>query len=85
MRLLLSRLLVGSLFVGLLGFGAGCKPQDAFCPNIGADAGGVCPILGDDATVPITDTGVGSGNLCPTGQHAVTDSTADAGYRCVAN
>jgi hypothetical protein len=56
------------LLSGALSLAAGCGPQDAFCPSVGADAGGVCPIFGDDATAPVQDTGTG-GNVCPTGQH----------------
>jgi hypothetical protein len=84
MRLLFARLLVGSVFVGLLGLSAGCTPQDAFCPNIGADANGVCPILGDDAMAPITDTGVG-GNVCPSGQHLGDDPNGGSTLICLCN
>ncbi|HEY6475633.1 MAG TPA: hypothetical protein VI456_03575, partial [Polyangia bacterium] len=50
-----------------LGLSAGCGPQEAFCPNTSAkDAGGVCPINGDDASMPGMD--MGGGNSCPTGQ-----------------
>jgi hypothetical protein len=67
---------------GALGLGAGCTPTESFCPNVGADAGGVCPIFGDDGMAPVEDTGVGGG-LCPPNFQVVTDPTADAGYRCV--
>ncbi len=68
MRSCLSRLLLSSGLVSVLFLGAGCGPKEAFCPNVGADAGGVCPIFGDDAMAPLQDTGVG-GNICPSGQH----------------
>ena len=51
MKSLLSVLLLA----GALGLAAGCGPQEAFCPNVGADAGGVCPIFGDDAVAPVQD------------------------------
>ena len=81
MRSAFSRSSLRFLLLGLLGLGAGCAPSESFCPNAGADAGGVCPVFGDDAMTPLTDTGV-NGNICPPGQHAVIDSTVDAGYRC---
>ncbi|HLK89413.1 MAG TPA: hypothetical protein VKZ18_05950 [Polyangia bacterium] len=61
MRSFLSLLLLSSA----LALGAGCGPKEAFCPNVGADAGGVCPIFGDDAQAPIQDTG--TNNPCPGG------------------
>jgi hypothetical protein len=67
---------------GALGLTAGCTPKESFCPNVGADAGGVCPIFGDDGKAPGTD--MGTGGLCPEGQQAVTDSSP-AGYHCVPN
>ena len=67
---------------GALGLTAGCTPSESFCPNVGADAGGVCPIFGDDGMAPTTDTGT-SGGLCGDGFQTVIDPTADAGFRCV--
>ena len=78
MRLLFSRWLVASAFVGLLGLAAGCTPQDSFCPNIGADAGGVCPILGDDAMAPIVDTGINNG--CPGGYIVQPDGSVSCNH-----
>jgi hypothetical protein len=54
------------LLSSALALGAGCGPKESFCPNVGADAGGVCPIFGDDAMAPLQDTGMGGG-LCPGG------------------
>ena len=68
------------MLAGALGLAAGCGPQEAFCPNVGADAGGVCPIFGDDAMAPIQDTGT-AGN-CPDGQHY---TVVDGGLVCVPN
>ena len=46
-----------------LGFAAGCGPQEAFCPNSDGK-GGVCPIIGDDASMPGMDM-----KGCPMGQY----------------
>jgi hypothetical protein len=70
------------MLAGALGLSAGCTPSESFCPNVGADAGGVCPIFGDDGMAPVDDMGT-SGGLCPDGYQVVIDSTKDAGYRCV--
>jgi hypothetical protein len=67
--------------LGVFGLTAGCTPTESFCPNVGADAGGVCPIFGDDGRAPVDDMGT-IGGLCPPGQQAVTDSSP-AGYHCV--
>jgi hypothetical protein len=71
------------LLVGALGFAAGCGPQEAFCPNVAADAGGVCPIFGDDGMAPPMD--MGSGNVCPSGQHLGDnpDGNISGGLVCV--
>ena len=53
------------MLAGALGLAAGCGPQEAFCPSVGADAGGVCPIFGDDAMAPVQDMGMS--NPCPGG------------------
>jgi hypothetical protein len=68
------------MLAGALGLAAGCGPQEAFCPNVGADAGGVCPIFGDDATAPVQDSS--TGGSCPAGQHYIP---ADGGLICVPN
>jgi hypothetical protein len=68
-----------------LGFAAGCGPQDAFCPNTSAhDAGGVCPINGDDVMVRPTDMG-GScgGNTCGTGEYCGEDPNGGGGSVCL--
>ena len=67
-----------------LGLAAGCGPQESFCPNTSAkDAGGVCPINGDDAPIQTTDMG-GTG-ICPPGQHLGDnpDGNMSAGLICV--
>jgi hypothetical protein len=62
-----------------LGFAAGCGPQDAFCPNTSAlDAGGVCPINGDDAQ-PQGDM---ANSNCPMGQFKGTDSSGNPVCLC---
>jgi hypothetical protein len=49
-----------------LGLAAGCGPQESFCPNTSAlDAGGVCPVVGDDVMVKPMDMASG---LCGPGQ-----------------
>jgi hypothetical protein len=61
-----------------LGFAAGCAPQEAFCPNTShADAGGVCPIYGDDGPT----AGVDMVN-CPMGQFKSTDSSGNTVCLC---
>jgi hypothetical protein len=67
---------------GAVGLAAGCTPSESFCPNVGADAGGVCPIFGDDGMAPLDDTGV-TGGLCGPNFQVVIDPSADAGFRCV--
>jgi len=69
------------MLAGALGVTAGCTPSEAFCPTVGADAGGVCPIFGDDGMAPVQDTGTG-GDLCPSGYTIVPDSSP-AGFHCV--
>jgi hypothetical protein len=62
-----------------LGFAAGCGPQEAFCPNTSAsDAGGVCPIYGDDAMAQGKDMTTG----CPMGQFLSTDSSGNTVCLC---
>jgi hypothetical protein len=58
-----------------------CGPQNAFCPNVAADAGGVCPIFGDDGMAPQMD--MGSGNVCPSGQHLGDNPDGNTGLICV--
>jgi hypothetical protein len=43
---------------------AGCGPQESFCPNT-SDAGGVCPINGDDGPIQGMDMRT---SICPSGQ-----------------
>jgi len=68
-----------------LGLAAGCGPQNAFCPNTSAkDAGGVCPINGDDASMNMD---MPNGNTCPSGQHLGEnpDGNLAGGLICVPN
>jgi hypothetical protein len=64
----MKSLLVVLVLAGALGLSAGCGPQEPFCPNVASDAGGVCPIFGDDAVAPVQDMGMGNVG-CPSGQH----------------
>jgi hypothetical protein len=65
-----------------LGLAAGCGPQESFCPNTSAkDAGGVCPINGDDAPVKTMDMG-GTG-ICPAGQGLGDNPDGNPGLICV--
>ncbi|HVV49603.1 MAG TPA: hypothetical protein VHO06_08085 [Polyangia bacterium] len=70
------------LLAGGLAFAVGCGPQKAFCPNAGGDAGGVCPIFGDDAGPMSQDMG-GGGNACPTGQHLGDNPDGNPNLTCV--
>ncbi len=70
------------MLFGALGLAAGCGPQEPFCPNVAADAGGVCPIFGDDALAPVQD--MGSGSLCPPGQ-GFQDNPDGNGLICLPN
>jgi hypothetical protein len=65
---------------GALGLAAGCTPSESFCPNVGADAGGVCPIFGDDGMAPVQDTGM-VGGPCTANQQA--EIGPDGGIICV--
>ena len=67
---------------GALALAAGCTPSESFCPNVGADAGGVCPIFGDDGRAPVDDMG-GSTPLCPPGYQLQTNPDGNAGLVCV--
>jgi hypothetical protein len=64
-----------------LGLAAGCGPQEAFCPNT-SDAGGVCPIFGDDAMAPVQDMGGGPMG-CPAGYQLETNPDGNSGLVCV--
>jgi hypothetical protein len=63
-----------------LGLAAGCGPQNAFCPNTSAkDAGGVCPINGDDVMVQVMDMASG----CPVGQYLGDDPNGSGSQVCL--
>jgi hypothetical protein len=70
------------MLAGALGLGAGCTPSESFCPNVGADAGGVCPIFGDDGMAPVEDMG-GQPPACPPGYQLETNPDGNAGLVCV--
>jgi hypothetical protein len=76
----MKSLLAVLMLAGALGLTAGCTPSEAFCPTVGADAGGVCPIFGDDGMAPVVDMGVG-GNTCGPNQQATVGP--DGGIVCV--
>jgi hypothetical protein len=67
-----------------LGLAAGCGPQEAFCPNTSAkDAGGVCPINGDDRPITLMDMRT---SLCDPGQHLGDNPDGNQeGTFCVCN
>jgi hypothetical protein len=65
---------------GALGLTAGCTPSESFCPNVGADAGGVCPIFGDDGMAPVDDMGM-TGGPCGANQQATVGP--DGGIVCI--
>lgn len=67
---------------GALGLTAGCTPSESFCPNVGADAGGVCPIFGDDGMAPVQDMG-GMMTGCPSGYQQETNPDGDGHLVCV--
>jgi hypothetical protein len=70
----MRQFLLLSILLTALGLAAGCGPQKPFCPNVAADAGGVCPIFGDDAMAPVQDMSTGGG--CPPGEgYAVVDGS----------
>ena len=73
-------MLAGAL--GVFGVTAGCTPSESFCPNAGADAGGVCPVFGDDGMAPVQDMG-GSTPTCPSGYQLSTNPDGSAGLVCV--
>jgi hypothetical protein len=69
------------LLAGVLAFAVGCGPANAFCPNVAADAGGVCPIFGDDGMAPQVDMpGVMN---CPPGYQQETNPDGNSGLICV--
>src|SRR5215831_2523225 len=74
MKSLLSAFLSVLALSAALGLAAGCGPQEAFCPNTSAkDAGGVCPINGDDVMVRPSDMGNCGGANCGTGEYCGDD------------
>jgi hypothetical protein len=70
------------MLAGGLGLTAGCTPSEAFCPNVGADAHGVCPIFGDDGGPPQVDMGMGTGG-CASGYQQETNPDGDGHLVCV--
>ena len=72
--------MLGVLAAGLA-LGAGCGPQENYCPNTGKN--GVCPIAGDDTRVPMTDAG--DTTLCPSGQHIEKNPDGNIFGICVPN
>ena len=70
------------MLAGALGLTAGCTPSESFCPNVGADAGGVCPIFGDDGMAPVQDTGMVMTG-CQPGYQLETNPDGNAGLVCV--
>ena len=65
----MKRFWFASTFLAVVGLAVSlltvsCGPQEAFCPNTGD--GGVCPIVGDEKSAPVTDSG--GGNVCPGGE-----------------
>lgn len=79
----MKSLLSALALVATLGLAAGCGPEKAFCPNT-SDAGGVCPINGDDVMVQPTDSG-GScgGKTCGTGEYCGDDPSGNGGVTCL--
>ena len=69
------------MLAGALGLAAGCAPSEAFCPNVGGDAGGVCPIFGDDGGPPVQDMGTSTGG-CPSGYQQVPNPDGDGNLVC---
>ena len=67
---------------GALGLTAGCTPSESFCPNVGADAGGVCPIFGDDGMAPVEDMGM-TMTGCGPGFQRETNPDGDGHLVCV--
>jgi hypothetical protein len=67
-----------------LGFAAGCAPEKAFCPNTSMDAGGVCPVYGDDAQTQGKDSGgTCGGQTCGTGEYCGEDPNGGGGTLCL--
>jgi hypothetical protein len=67
---------------GALGLTAGCTPSESFCPNKGADAGGVCPVFGDDGAPPVQDMGMVMTG-CPSGYQLETNPDGNVNGICV--
>ena len=78
----MKSLLAVLMLAGALGLTAGCTPSESFCPNTSADAGGVCPIFGDDGMAPVQDMG-GSSPACQPGYQQQTNPDGNAGLICV--
>ena len=78
----MKSLLAVLMLAGALGLTAGCTPSESFCPNTGADAGGVCPIFGDDGMAPVQDMG-GSSPACQPGYQQQTNPDGNAVLICV--
>ncbi len=70
--------MLGVLAAGLA-FGAGCGPQEEFCPNTGKN--GVCPIVGDETRPVPMDAG--SSSLCPRGEHLAPNPDGNVIGICV--
>ena len=71
------------MLAGALGLTAGCTPQESFCPNAGADAGGVCPTFGDDGMAPVEDMGDDDDRLCEPAISRQTNPDGDGHLVCV--
>ena len=80
----MKSLVVVLMLSGALALAAGCTPSEAFCPTVGADAGGVCPIFGDDGMAPPIDTGM-TMTGCPAGYQAESNPDGNSGLICVKN
>ena len=69
------------LAVGLA-LGAGCGPQEEFCPISGSTMGGKCPIVGDEQHPQNTDGG-GNNPLCPPGTKLMANPDGNINGICV--
>ena len=78
----MKSLLAISMLAAALGLTAGCTPSEAFCPNVGADAGGACPIFGDDGAPPVQDMGMSTGG-CLSGYQQEPNPDGDGNLVCV--
>ena len=66
-----------------LALGAGCGPQQEFCPTTGSTMGGKCPIVGDEQHPQNTDAGDMS--VCPKGTHIEANPDGNIVGICVPN